>query len=164
MEVGVLVNMFKRLGMATVNRFEDLEIWKLAREQANEVYQLTRLKDLSTDFALKDQLNKSAGSVMDNIAEGFDRYSNKEFSQFLIIAKASNAEVRSQLYRAYDRNYISEQILSSRLAFSKTIGTKIKALIDYLHSTKIKTKPIKQKPPTPNLPTSNPQPPTLTTP
>ena len=149
--------------MATIKRFEDLEIWQMAREQANEIYRLTLLHDFSRDFALKDQINRSAGSVMDNIAEGFERFSNKEFMQFLIIAKGSNAEVRSQLYRAYDRMYISEPTFLTRLNFSKMIGNKTKAFLDYLQSTKIKTKPLSQKTETMSFtqpPTSNVEPPT----
>src|ERR1043165_7006866 len=89
--------------MATITRFEELEIWKLAREQSKEIYLLTRVTNFSKDFELKNQINASAGSAMDNIAEGFDRFTNKEFSQFLVISKGSNSEVRSQLYRAFDR-------------------------------------------------------------
>jgi four helix bundle protein len=118
--------------MATVTKFEDLEVWKLAREQAK-------------DFDLKNQVNASAGSAMDNIAEGFERFSNKEFSQFLVISKGSNGEVRSQLYRAFDRGYISEDILKTRLEFSVLLGNKIKSFIDYLKTTKFKTKPVKKE-------------------
>jgi four helix bundle protein len=149
--------------MATIKKFEDLEIWQMAREQANKVYKLTLSENFSRDFALKDQLNRSTGSVMDNIAEGFERFSNKEFIQFLIIAKGSNGEVRSQLYRAYDRKYISEETFLERLNFSNIIGNKTKAFIDYLQSTRIKTKPIKEntlKPSNTEQPTSNFQPPT----
>ena len=83
--------------MATITKFEDLEIWKLAREQANQIYKLTQDGGFSKDFELKNQINKSSGSVMDNIAEGFERFTNKEFAKFLIISKGSNGEVRSQL-------------------------------------------------------------------
>lgn len=96
--------------MATITKFEDLEVWKPAREQAKEIYKLTQTGSSVKDFELKGQINASAGSVMDNIAEGFERFTNKEFGQFLIISKGSNGEVRSQLYRAFDRQYISESI------------------------------------------------------
>lgn len=127
--------------MATVRRFEDLEIWQLARTQAREIYKLTQTGSFSKDFDIKNQINSAAGSTMDNIAEGFERFSNKEFRQFLIISKGSNGEVRSQLYRALDRNHISEEILTTRLEFSIMLGNKIKAFIDYLHSSKYKSKP-----------------------
>src|SRR6478735_6053844 len=117
--------------MATVKRFEDLEIWKVAREQANEIFKLTQTEKFSKDFSVKNQINNSLGAVMDCIAEGFERFSNKEFSQFLVIAKGSNVEVQSQLHRAFDRFYISEKILQARLNFSIHLGSKIKSFIDY---------------------------------
>jgi four helix bundle protein len=130
-------------GMATILRFEDLEIWQLAREQSKAIYILTLQGSFKNDYALKNQINAAAGSSMDNIAEGFERFSNKEFSQFLIISKGSNGEVQSQLYRAFDRKHISKEILELRLNYSKVLGKKIKTLIDYLKSCSIKIKPIK---------------------
>lgn len=127
--------------MATVSRFEELEILKLAREQARVIFEMTRIGHFSKDFELRKQINAAAGSVMDNIAEGFERFSNKEFAQFLIIAKGSNGEVRSQLYRANDRNYISKVDLQNRLEFSELIGRKIKSFLDYLSSSTYKIKP-----------------------
>ena len=130
--------------MATVTKFEDLEIWKLAREQAREIYKLAKEGSFAKDFDLKNQINAAAGSAMDNIAEGFERFSNKEFSQFLIISKGSNGEVRSQLYRASDRGHISEEVLKMRLDFSVMLGNKIKSFLDYLQSSKYKSKPRKK--------------------
>ncbi len=127
--------------MATITKFEDLEIWKMAREQANSVFQLTRNEDFKKYFSLTNQINAASGSVMDNIAEGFERFSNKEFRQFLVIAKGSNAEVRSQLYRAFDKKYIDMDLLNLRLEFSNHIGNKIKSFIDYLQSSNYKGKP-----------------------
>jgi len=131
--------------MATITRFEDLEIWKLAREQAKEIYILTQAGSFSKDFDLRNQINAAAGSTMDNIAEGFERFTNKEFSQFLIISKGSNGEVRSQLYRAFDRQHINESVLKQRLEFSVMLGNKIKSFLDYLSSSKYKSKPRKQE-------------------
>jgi four helix bundle protein len=139
--------------MATITKFEDLEIWKMAREQSNEIFVLSQVNDFKKDFALKNQINAASGSVMDNIAEGFERFSNKEFCQFLVIAKGSNGEVRSQLYRAFDKKYINLEILNLRLDFSNHLGNKIKSFIDYLQSSNYKGKP---KPSTNiQLPTSN---------
>ena len=124
--------------MSTIKRFEDLEVWKLARELCNDVYQLTLQKDFSRDFGLRDQINSSSGSVMDNIAEGFERDGSKEFSQFLAIAKGSCGECRSQLYRALDRNYISQE--QFELTSQKTIelGRKIANFMSYLKSSELK--------------------------
>ena len=130
--------------MATVTRFEDLEVWKLAREQAKAIYVLTNEGSFAKDFSLKDQINRSAGSAMDNIAEGFERFTNKEFAQYLIISKGSNGEVRSQLYRAFDKGYITEEVLNERLEFSVMLGNKIKSFLDYLQSSKYKSKPRKE--------------------
>jgi four helix bundle protein len=130
--------------MATITKFEELEIWQLAREQAKEIYKLTKDGSFAKDFDLKNQINAAAGSAMDNIAEGFERFTNKEFAQFLVISKGSNGEVRSQLYRAFDRNHITEEILKKRLDFSVMIGNKIKSFLDYLQSSKYKTKPRKK--------------------
>ncbi len=127
--------------MATVSRFEELDIWKMAREQAMAIFEITRMGQFSTDFELRKQINAAAGSVMDNIAEGFERFSNREFTQFLVIAKGSNGEVRSQLYRANDRHYISNDMLMNRLEFSELLGRKIKAFLDYLSSSPYKSKP-----------------------
>ncbi|WP_255157389.1 four helix bundle protein [Ferruginibacter sp. HRS2-29] len=85
--------------MATVSRFEELEIWQLAREQANELYLAYTEGTFSKDYELRNQISRSSGSVMDNIAEGFERSGNKEFINFLLISKGFNGEVRSQLHR-----------------------------------------------------------------
>lgn len=95
--------------MGTIKRFEDLKIWELAREIANDVFLISNDGEFSKDSSLKDQIRRSTGSVMDNIAEGFDRDGRREFIHFLSIAKGSASEIKSQLYRALDRNYISQE-------------------------------------------------------
>ena len=95
--------------MATITRFEDLEIWQEARRLAKEIHFISIETELKTDFRFRDQIKAASGSVMDNIAEGFERNGNLEFRQFLSIAKGSAGETRSQLYRVLDFNYINEE-------------------------------------------------------
>lgn len=97
--------------MATVKQFEDLEIWKLSRILCHDINTIANATKLRTDYKLYGQIDGSSGSVMDNIAEGFERNGNREFIQFLSIAKASCGETRSQLYRVFDRNYIDNKKL-----------------------------------------------------
>ncbi len=87
--------------------FEDLIIWQEARELSKEIYAISRLPEFKKDYKFVGQITSATGSIMDNIAEGFERDGNKEFLQFLSIAKGSCGEVRSQLYRAYDIGYIN---------------------------------------------------------
>lgn len=118
--------------MAAISNFEDLEIWKLARNQANAIFQLYSTEPFSKDWELRNQVNAASGSVMDNIAEGFERSGNKEFANFLFISKGSNGEVKSQLYRALDRKYISPEKFEE-LAFENIlISKKITSFIKYL--------------------------------
>ena len=91
-----------------IERFEDIEAWKSARELAKKVYSFTRKAAFSRDFGLKNQIQNAAGSSMHNIAEGFDAETNSEFVRFLRYAKRSCTEVQSELYMALDQEYISE--------------------------------------------------------
>ena len=93
--------------MSTWKSFEEIEAWQMARVFCQNIYKIMNYDGLSTDYRLKDQINGSSGSIMDNKAEGFERSGNKEFINFLSIAKASAGESRSQLYRIMDRDYIS---------------------------------------------------------
>lgn len=95
--------------MSTIKRFEDLEIWQTARELCQDVNKIITTTPLGSDFKLRDQINASSGSVMDNIAEGFERDGKKEFRQFLSIAKGSCGETRSQLHRIFDKEYINQE-------------------------------------------------------
>jgi len=94
--------------MEKIQKFEDLIAWQKARELTKAIYQLTSDGPFSKDFGLRDQIRRAMVSVMSNISEGFERGSLNEFHQFLVIAKASCAEVRSQLYIALDAGYINE--------------------------------------------------------
>lgn len=90
-------------------RFEDIPVWQMARRLVNDLYRVT--KDFGKDFSLIDQLKRSSYSIVLNIAEGFERGSNKEFANFINIAKGSAGEVRAILYLAKDRGYISNDEL-----------------------------------------------------
>jgi four helix bundle protein len=124
--------------MATIKRFEDLEIWQLARQQVNEFYYLAGNTTLTKDFELKNQMNASSGSVMDCIAEGFERSGNKEFKCMLVIAKGSNGEFRSQLYRCLDRKHIDLEKFNDLCEKNTKIGDKVMSLIKYLQTTPYK--------------------------
>ena len=124
--------------MATITKFEDLEIWQEARKLAKEVFILSKETDLKTDFRFKEQIKASSGSVMDNIAEGFERNGNLEFRQFLSIAKGSAGETRSQIYRLYDYEYTSEEQLKDLKNKYENLSGKIKNFITYLNKKDFK--------------------------
>ena len=124
--------------MATINTFEDLGIWQQARTLCTEVWGLTHKGSFSRDFALKDQINRSSGSCMDNIAEGFERDGNKEFGQFLSISKGSIGETRSQLYRALDRGHITQEEFDSAFYKCKNESKDIGNFMRYLRNSEKK--------------------------
>lgn len=118
-----------------VKRFEDLEIWQEARELCKIVYEISSTGPFSTDFKFRDQMRASAGSTVDNIAEGFDRGGNKEFYQFLSVSKGSCGEVRSQSYRAFDNRYITEVQLKDLLERTDKLSRKTSNLMNHLKSS-----------------------------
>jgi four helix bundle protein len=120
-----------------IKRFEDLEIWQEARKLSKVVFDITSVSPFSSDFRFRDQMRASAGSVMDNIAEGFERDGNMEFSQFLSISKGSTGEVRSQSYRAYDYNYINPKKLDELLERTDSISRKTFNLMQHLKKSDI---------------------------
>lgn len=102
-----------------VQRFEDIRAWQEARELVREVYALTDGQEFSRDFGLKDQVRRASGSVMANIAEGFERRTRRDFRHLLGIALGSSAEVRSHLYIALDRGYVTQAQFDS--AYSRAL-------------------------------------------
>ena len=118
--------------MAKIERFEDIEAWQQARVVVKSVYMMTKKGQFQKDWGLKDQIQRAAVSVMSNIAEGFERRSDRDFCQFLFIAKASAGELRSLSYVAYDIEYIDKDTFESFLTTVESISKKISAFIKYL--------------------------------
>jgi four helix bundle protein len=124
--------------MATIQKFEELEIWQLARAYAKDIYNITKYPEFFRDFKLTGQIRGASGSIMDNIAEGFGRGGNKEFSMFLTITIGSANETQSQLYRALDQNYIPQQEFDELYKKAEEIIGKTGKLIQYLKSSEYK--------------------------
>jgi four helix bundle protein len=135
--------------MARIERFEDIISWQEARKLNKIIGDLIEGGRFKNSYRLINQIEGSAGSVMDNIAEGFERGGNKEFTQFLYVAKGSCGELRSQLYRALDRNYINQKEFDTLSVHAMKISSLIQKLINYLEGSEtkgIKYKTKKQKP------------------
>jgi len=115
-----------------IERFEDIEAWKLGRQICQEIFSLAEAGGLGRDFSLKDQMFRSSGSIMDNVAEGFDAGGNREFMRFLQYAKRSCSELQSQLYRALDRKYCAEARFEELYELARFARSKIGAFIKYL--------------------------------
>lgn len=124
--------------MATITKFEDLEIWQLAKIQTNDFDLLAGTTSLNKDCELKNQMNASSGSVMDCIAEGFERSGNAEFKNFLVIAKGSNGEFRSQLYRCLNSNHIVQPKFDELYQKNIVLGNKIMSFIAHLQNSAFK--------------------------
>ena len=124
--------------MATITRFEEIEAWKIARELTRDIYRITSSGAFAKDFGLCDQIRRAAVSIMSNIAEGFERDGNKEFCNFLSIAKASSGEVKSQLYIALDQNYISAEDFKAIYDRASENGRVTAGLINDLRQSDLK--------------------------
>jgi four helix bundle protein len=131
--------------LGTINRFEDIISWKEARELNRILRKLIKEKRFEKNFGLISQIERSAGSIMDNIAEGFERGGNKEFIQFLYIAKGSCGELRSQIYRAVDDGYIDEHEFNLVSVYCLKISKLIFKLIEYLKSSELKGQKFNKK-------------------
>ena len=132
--------------MATIKRFEDLEIWKLARKLAQDIFETyNESQAFCMDYQLKNQINDSSGSILDNIAEGFERNSRNEFINFLSYSKGSTGEVKSQLYRALDRKYILNEKFQNYYSQADVLAKKIASFIKYLNSSNVKGSKFKER-------------------
>lgn len=130
----------------TIRHFEDIVAWRKARELTREIYKVTNRPNFARDYGLQNQMRRAATSIMSNIAEGFERDGNKEFRQFLSIAKGSAGEVKSQLYVALDAGFI-ERIEFDRLSQLATeIGSIIANFIRYLARTDIPGNKLREMP------------------
>ena len=118
--------------MAKIEKFEDLESWKKARELTNRIYDLTTKGEFSKDYELRSQIRKASGSTMHNIAEGFEAGTDPEFIRFLKFARRSASEVQSQLYLALDRNYIDLEPKEICYELATDVKKLINGLIAYL--------------------------------
>ena len=128
-----------------LTRFEDLDCWQEARKLVNSVYGVCSVIESRKDFSLSDQMKRASVSVMANIAEGFSRRGNREFIQFLFVAKSSAAELQSHLYVASDQGYIDEGTFNGLYQDADKIQRQISNLIKYLSSTLKHSQPNRRK-------------------
>jgi four helix bundle protein len=131
--------------MATIQKFEDLRLWQKARTVSEKVYTLTFSDPIHSDFRFKDQIRGSVGSIMDNIAEGFERGSKLEFINALTTAKGEAGELKSQLYRGLDNKYFSSNEFEELYCLTDEITKMITGLINYLNRTKFKGQKFKDR-------------------
>ena len=131
--------------MATIQKFEELQVWQKARELSIHIYPLTFIEPIASDFRFKDQLKGSLGSIMDNIAEGFERGSKLEFINALGTSKGEVGELKSQLYRGIDNNYFSNDQFDKYYKVADEITKMITSLIGYLNKSKYKGQKFKDR-------------------
>lgn len=118
--------------MAKIERFEDIEAWKRARELTKKIYELTDAGPIARDFSLKDQIRKSAVSIMANIAEGFEREGDKEFRQFLAITKGSVGELKAQLYMVLNSGMMTAEEFSGLMSLANETSRLLAGFMKYL--------------------------------
>lgn len=130
--------------MATIEKFEEIEAWKLARQVTRSIYEISSSGNFAKDYALCNQIRRASISILSNIAEGFERSGNKEFLNFLAIAKGSCGEVRAQLYVALDQRYVDElkfdEVSANLLETSRVIA----GFMRYLQQTELRGNKFKQ--------------------
>lgn len=120
--------------MTSVERFEDLDVWKRARALANLIYDFSESGTFARDFGLRDQMRRAAVSIMSNISEGFESQTQATFIRYLSHAKASSGELRAQLYLALDRKYISPEQFEQAADMATICSRQITKFSQYLQS------------------------------
>jgi four helix bundle protein len=119
-------------GRGIIKQFEDIEGWQMARQLTKLIYKITKNNEFARDYGLKDQIQRASGSIMHNIAEGFDGGSNAEFVKFLRYSQRSSTEVQSELYVALDQQYISQEEFDEIYFLCGQTHSKIGGFIAYL--------------------------------
>jgi len=129
--------------MAKVKKFEEIESWKRARSLTKRIYDATVTGPFAKDFGLRDQIRRAAISILSNIAEGFERGGDKEFVQFLSVAKGSSGELRAQLYVALDQQYISVEAFKALSEDAAEISRLISGFMKYLKQSEFRGSKLK---------------------
>lgn len=131
--------------MATLKSFTEITAWQKSRDLSLQIFDITCKGSFYRDFGLKDQINRATGSIMDNIAEGFERDSKNEFVNFLSYSKGSAGETISQLYRALDRRHITVDEFNQLKSNTEEVGKLIGGLIQYLNRSNIRGQKFKDR-------------------
>jgi four helix bundle protein len=131
--------------MATITKFEELDMWQKARSLSKDIFIYIEEGGFKRDYKLIEQINAASASIMDNIAEGFERSSKLEFINFLSYSKGSAGEVKSQLYRAFDRNYLTEEKFQHFYNRTDEITKMTTSFIAYLNQAQIKGQKFKDR-------------------
>src|SRR5258705_3721559 len=124
--------------MAKVKKFEEIQSWKKARSLTKEIYRATLTGSFARDFGLKDQMRRASVSILSNIAEGFERGGDKEFLQFLAVAKGSAGELRAQLYVAFDQQYVSVEKFDFLITEVTEVSQLISGVMKYLKESDLR--------------------------
>ena len=132
--------------MATIERFEDIESWRIARQLCKKINDLIYDGRFQRNYSLINQVQASSGSIMDNIAEGFERGTKAEFIMFLGYAKGSCGELRSQLYRTLDFDFLSQIEFNELMIMTESISRLLQKFIRYLQATNVAGERAKHNP------------------
>ena len=119
-----------------INRFEDIESWKMARKLNKKIYNITSQREFARDWGLRDQIQRASVSIMNNIAEGFDSSSKTEFCRFLSYSKRSCSEVQCIMYIALDLNYVDEELFQEIYSQAQETRKLISGFVRYLQGRK----------------------------